>query len=341
MSLIDPREGFTVDATAPSNIAFAKYWGKSDTERQWPANDSLSMTLADAVAETRVQRGPQNVEDVFAYDDRLVDRSSGHKAYRHIEFLRQSLGYAESLRVETRNTFPASCGIASSAAGMAALTVGAIAAWTGSENLDALSDNGFSRERLADLARMGSGSACRSLHGGFVCWRRGNSVEEQSYEVVADESHWSLSDIIVVVSSAAKEVGSTEAHRYAWSSPLFATRLAGHGERVAAMQTAITQRDLARLGPLLESEAIEMHSVAMTAERPITYINEKTENVLTWLRTERRDGGAKGYFTLDAGCNVHVITEDKDRMVAALKRQFPEAELLIDQVGSGPKLSRR
>ena len=152
------------EATAPSNIAFLKYWGKSDSSAQWPSNNSLSMTLSNCVTQTKafVIKGSDQFE-LFFDGEEILESSFRDKVVKFLTFLKNKFSFEHYLRIDTRNSFPTASGIASSASGFAALTLAALAAWNESESLTDLENHGLSREVLADLARLGSGSACRSL----------------------------------------------------------------------------------------------------------------------------------------------------------------------------------
>lgn len=332
-------------ARVPSNIAFVKYWGKRDTTLQWPANDSLSMTLSAAHTITSAQiatGGPDRIEA----GGTLLSGKRLDKARKHLDFLRAELGFAAPLLINTKNSFPSDCGIASSASGLAALTVAAIAAWTDAGTLADLDAEGFDRRRLAALARRGSGSACRSLFGGYVAWQAGGSPAEQSVRVVRDAESMPLVDLIVIVSTAAKTHGSTEAHQTAWSSPLFAPRLAGLPERFARVESAIKRGDFSALGHEIETEALEMHAVMMSSTPSANYFAPQTSEITAWLRRERLRGEFEAYFTIDAGPNLHVICEPKaaDYVASRIQAAFPTQsgaplEVLRDHTGSGPVLN--
>lgn len=317
------------EVLAPSNIALIKYWGKRDAALQIPANDSLSMTLATAFTCTRaaVAESPSLTS---------AHGALGSKAERHLAFLKAELGFDAPLAITTKNSFPAACGIASSASGLAALTIAAIAAWTGASSFDELAVAGFSRARLANLARRGSGSACRSLYGGYVQWH----ADTQDVSVTLPPDHWQLADIIVVLSDAPKAVSSTDAHAGAWASPLFAPRLAGLPERLAQVRGALVKRDLAALGDAIEIEALEMHAVMMSGQPAANYFTASTSRFLCWLREERRAGRLAAWFTIDAGPNVHLICEaaDSEHISKAVELAFPEARLIRDHTGHGPTL---
>ncbi len=328
-------------ATAPSNIAFVKYWGKADADSQWPANDSLSMTLRHAVSRTSAQ--------IIDAEDHLVtfeglaigrDQRIGNRIFRHLDRLAQHGGFTEKLRIQTQNTFPAGCGIASSASGFAALTLSSLAAWTHTESLGELINESFSPELLANFARMGSGSACRSLFGGYVVWRKGKRPERQLVRSVYDAAHWRLCDLIIIAAPGEKAVTSTEGHSAAWTSPLFGTRLAGIPERIKSIKRALKQRDISLLGRAMEDEALDMHAVMMTSQPALHYLHENTFAILQWVRQYRHKNDVPVFFTLDAGPTVHLICESEvaEQVHSDLKSRFPEFAVLRDEVGPGPQL---
>lgn len=322
-------------ARVPTNIAFLKYWGKSDEQSQWPANDSLSMTL-DLYTETwaSAERG----RFPFASTDSIEDTDPFfHKALRHLKFLAKHLNFQEPISIQTHNEFPAGCGLASSASGLASLTLAAIACWTRSSSFEELEKNGFSRERLASLSRLGSGSACRSLWGGFVYWQKGANISSQTVAPLFPKEHWALRDCVVILSDVEKSVSSTEGHRYASSSPLFQTRLQHLPQRLEAMKEAIAKRDLPQLGNLLEEEALEMHEVMATSTPPCVYMTGSTFNFLSFLAQSRAELGIPMYFTLDAGPNVHVIYQEDDK--DKVQDLFKEYKTIDVAIGAGPSIS--
>ena len=375
----------TYIATAPSNIALVKYWGKIAGGEQLATNDSLSMTLENAKTTTAVRilqaaltsdtlirtdlpkdsaLQLSSRDEIYfdgqlmprpdhsrqsKYDSKLTD-SSFFKAYNHLHRLRmlltgagnnrQSQSAMFSLQVETSNSFPTSAGIASSASGLAALTLGALACWTGSASFSDLERQGFPRNRLADLARLGSGSAGRSLYGGFVRWRTCQGSVNQSFEPLRGLEQADFSDIIVLVDATKKTVPSSLGHPTAVTSPLFATRLAGVEERLNLIEQGLRMGNLCRIGRYIEDEALEMHSVMMTSSPPQKYIGTATSRVLECIRKGRSEGKAKMWFTLDAGSNVHVLTprDQSSRVQAYLAANLPDHELYLDGYGSGPTL---
>lgn len=330
-----------VRAVAPSNIAFLKYWGKRDAARQWPANDSISMTLS-SLATTTEARIIDSADHAFSFQNQNIPRGDARfaKAYRHLDRLAEMHGFREKLALASANSFPMGAGIASSASGLAALTIAAIAAWTRSSSLAEMEARDFDRQRLAHLSRLGSGSAGRSLFGGYVRWSAGESPDQQNFSPEFDARHWALNDSIVLFSKSEKSKSSTDAHGDAWSSPLFRPRLAGSPDRMQRMLRAMEKRSMAELGPLLEDEALEMHAVMMTTTPPQNYLSEDALRFLVDLREARRRGHFEAYFTIDAGPNIHIIhcDEEKSRLRSWLETRFAASELLHDQVGTGPSV---
>ncbi len=338
-----PSHADTFTAIVPSNIAFIKYWGKRDEKAQWPTNNSLSMTLSNARTETKAAliSGSEHEIWVAKTPGGPLERVYDGKAKRHLDFLSQELNSKQCLRIESRNTFPTGAGIASSASGLGALTLAAISALTNQASFDGLETAGFPRQRLAALARLGSGSATRSFFPGFVAWDAGDEPNRQVVSQVVSPEDWLLADLIVVVAKEEKTISSTEGHRSAWTSPLFLPRLAGLKERFQHVEDSLKNRDLTRLGEAIEAEALEMHAVMMTSTPPIHYLTKESFAFITWLR-QMRSKGLPAYFTIDAGPNIHVITELKhsDLVKTAIFEAFPHSEIIVDHVGHGPTITR-
>lgn len=322
--------------SAPANIAFIKYWGATDIERALPLNSSISMTLDQCVTlcTAELTSGPKRRDEIWLAeaDGRLTPAGPdfARRVLAHIERLRRWAGREESVRIATRNTFPAAAGLASSASGFAALTL----AVTGAFGLAP------SPGELSLLARRsGSGSACRSVFGGYVEWRAGEMAEEKSHAVqVADADHWDLRDVIAVVEIGPKTVSSLDGHRRAPTSPYYDRRRELLGERLDRVRGAIRDRDLAALGPVLEEEAIDLHLIAMSSRPPIFYWSPGTVDVLRSVR-ELRQEGLEAWATMDAGANVHVICDpDSEEEVAERLGDLAAVGFVIrDGVGDGPE----
>lgn len=171
-------------------------------------------------------------------------------------------------------------------------------------------------------------------------WKAGASANEQDIVPLDEAKDFALADLIVVLSAEPKKISSTEAHRSAWSSPLFASRLAGVPERLDAVRAALAARDLERLGPLIEAEALEMHAVMLTSSPRAEYVTPETSRFIAWLRAARRQGLA-AYFTLDAGPNPHVLCRPEDvvSLLPRIQAEFPGARVIADRTGAGPLIA--
>jgi diphosphomevalonate decarboxylase len=321
---------------APSNIAFVKYWGARDLERAIPNAPSISMTLRSCRSLCTVvfHEGEGGADEVWLVEEggacRRPDAKFIERACRHLGQLRTLAGKRGRFVVGTRNTFPSAAGIASSASGFAALTIAGLRALG--------RDTGDPRE-LSSLARLsGSGSAARSVMGGYVEWPRGEGDDECFAFALAPAGHWDLRDLVVVVESEAKKVPSRDGHALAATSPHYARRLELLPERLAITRAAIHDRDLERLGPVIEDEGIELHLIAMSSRPPVYYWSAATIDVLARVR-ELRAAGVAAFSTMDAGANVHVIctAADEPAVAGALEAVTGVKRLIRDGVGDGPR----
>ena len=326
-----------VTAIAPANIAFIKYWGAHDLERGVPLNPSVSMTLSRCLStctvETRPGRSGQ-ADEVFLADAgglRPAPEPFACRIHGQLDRLRDLAGADVTFRVATRNSFPAGAGLASSASGFAALTLATLRAL----------DREPSERELSILARRsGSGSAARSVLGGYVELPGGPHEDDVYARPLASPEDWDLRDVIAVVAEEPKAVSSRDGHRRVRSSPYFRERLALLPGRLAAVRQAIQARDFHLLGPVVEEEGIDLHLVAMSAIPPIFYWSPGTLEVLGAVRDLRRDG-VEAYSTMDAGPNVHVICRpaEEPAVAARLAELGSVREVIRDGVGPGPRLS--
>jgi diphosphomevalonate decarboxylase len=289
-------------ARAGSNIAFIKYWGVADPRRNLPLNNSISMTLDALHSTTTVE---WDVTGALSTDQVTIDgaRVEGKKAERvsqHLDLIRGLAGgRRHRARVASRNNFPMASGIASSASAFAALTVAACAAL----------DLPFDRTRLSTIARRGSGSASRSLFGGYVEWERGRDDETSAAHQIFPAEYWNLRDVVAIISTVEKPVSSQSGHTMALSSPLNAGRIDSLYVALQEVRAALSLRDFNRLGAVIEQDALAMHAVMMTSTPSLLYWQPGTLEVLHAVRRWREEDGLPVYFTIDAGPNVHLICE--------------------------------
>lgn len=310
-------------ASAPSNIALLKYWGKSESVAQVPVNSSLSLTLDSFRATTQVEvigrfsptsealQAVERPEFVFRLNDH--ERPLPEKMSR---FLQQILlGFADdiALRITSYNNFPTACGVASSAAGYAAL-VGSIADLL---NLEKHFDSNELTLWLAEWARLGSGSATRSavpvsggVSGQFVAWElMSDQMTTKSYQVPAASGLAQLQHCVLVLDDSEKAIGSSEGHALAKTSPFQPLRLAQFPLRLEQMKRALQSDDVSIVASLTECDAYEMHTVMATGKTPLWYMSVDTVEALSRFVRRRNDLRLKMFWTLDAGANPHLIFE--------------------------------
>ncbi|MBI3380200.1 diphosphomevalonate decarboxylase [Candidatus Gottesmanbacteria bacterium] len=316
-------------AVAPSNIAFIKYWGKKDKNLRLPANTSISMNLSNAFTTTTVEFSADNKKDEIYFGEKRMDRKSSIRVISHLDRIRRIAKKNLFAKVVTQNSFPQSTGIASSASGFAALTLAAVGAM----------DLKCSEKDLSILARLGSGSACRSIPCGFVEWKVSKTSENSYSFSLYDEKHWDLKDIIAVVSTEEKKTSSTLGHENAKSSPLFSKRLEHLPARIVKLKEALKEKNIKKLGELIEKEAIELHMIMMTQDPPLFYWDGSTMEIVKLVRLWRNDG-LLVYFTLDAGPNVHLICESKEenKVLEKLKKLSYIKNVIINSPSSGARL---
>ena len=312
-------------ARAHSNIAFIKYWGNRDHQLRLPSNSSLSMNLASLHSTTTVEWSSALPDDSLAINGARADEPALARVRKHLDALRQRLNVDYRARVVSENNFPMGAGIASSASAFAALTVAAAAAL----GLDS------DERELSALARLGSGSAARSIPAGFVEWHAGDSHESSCAETFAEPEHWDLVDIIAIMSRSHKRVGSSAGHQTADSSILQPARVAGAAARLHEVKEAILGRDFARFARTVEEDNNLMHAVMMTSHPPLFYWQPLSLAVMEAVRRWRETDGLNVCYTVDAGPNVHCIchASDAPTIAARLKALSPQIDILQSGVG--------
>ncbi len=323
---------------AYANIAFVKYWGVVDTSLNLPANGSLSMTLSHAHATTTVawmDGIPARKADIVVIDDREPTGSAYRRTVNHLNRIRTALGVNWPARVESRNSFPASAGIASSASGFCALTIAACQALAADGKRDVPD-----RLHQARLARRASGSACRSFQGGFVEWSADGDDSTSIPRQVAGPDHWPLHDVVAVLDAGPKSVSSHDGHRLAATSPLQEARVRQVQSHLNAARSAIHARDLKILGEISERDAMLMHAVMISSEPPLLFLSAGSVALMRQIRDWRLHEGLEVYFTVDAGPNLHVLCNEADvgEVSHRLARCPSVQNILVNGPGPAPEL---
>lgn len=316
-------------AKAPANIAFIKYWGKLNEELRLPANSSISMNLSEAFTVTSVEFDKKFTKDRLLINGTEADEKEVGRVSKHLDLVRNIAKIKTKALVTSKNSFPKAAGIASSASGFAALTVAGAAA----------AGLSLSEKELSILARLGSGSACRSIPDGFVEWKMGSKSEDSFAVSLYKPDYWDIYDLIVVIGENGKKVSSTEGHAEAASSLFYESRLAGMENKVVNIKKAMKDRDFTKFGEILEAEAINMHAVMMTSVPPLYYWTPDTLNIMAKV-IELRESGLECYFTIDAGPNIHVICEEKNLNVIreALGKTPGVKNILVNKPAEGARL---
>ncbi len=319
-------------AIACSNVALAKYWGKRDERLNLPYMGSLSITMAGLTTMARFEPRTGTRSDRVVMNGAEAEPREGKRIVDFLDLVRAEGGIHGALNVAIDTNFPVAAGIASSASTFAALAVGATAAC----------ELSLTDVQLSVLARRGSGSAARSIFGGFVEWLAGGAEDgSDSYAVqIAPPEHWALGVVVAVTDAGRKRVGSREGMAQAVrQSPFFPSWLETHWADLDTIRQGILERDLGAVGAAAEHNCLKMHAVSMAAIPGLLYWAPATVAVLHRVR-ELRETGVEAYFTIDAGPQVKVICAMGQRAtVADAIAAVPGVQrVLLSEPGPGARL---
>ncbi len=347
---LEEKEAGSTVWKAPSNIALVKYWGKK--ENQIPANPSVSFTLQASCTETRLEYTKLEKESPdFSFD--LLFEGAPKESFKPkiSTFLSRVENYLPFLRkyhftIETSNSFPHSSGIASSASGMAAL---ALCLMDMEKELDPKMEMDFFYRKASFLARLGSGSACRSIKGGIVQWGRHKDIENSSdlygipypYSVhpVFEQYH----DTILLVHEGEKQVSSTLGHDLMHNHPFAKQRFEQAGKNLKALQPVFIDGNLVEFISLVESEALSLHAMMMSSMPYFMLMKPNTLEIINKIWEYRNASKTHVCFTLDAGANVHVLypENEKDQVLQFIKDELvaycQNGQYICDRIGFGAK----
>ena len=332
---------------SPSNIALVKYWGKHGN--QLPKNPSISFTLSAATTKTRVKWAPKQSDAAkhrFFFEGE-ENPKFGEKSFAFFNKIADFAPWLAGLDLEihTENTFPHSSGIASSASGMSAL---ALCVMSMEKSLNPEMSEADFKRKASFLARIGSGSAARSLYGGLVQWgalegTQGSDLLGTPYEFPVADVFTSYRDTILLVDKGQKQVSSTVGHGLLNGHPFGEIRFEEARKNMNAIQPILAQGDVEAFMKLVESEALMLHALMMTSDPYFILMKPNTLAILEKIWAFRAETGIPVCFTLDAGANVHVLYPEANEQSV---NQFVETELighcqnkqyLRDQVGGGPE----
>lgn len=322
-----------ITVQASSDVALVKYWGKKDKVLRLPANGSISMILDSLQSITTVEFLPNLKRDEVIIGGE-VEEGETSRVVKHLDRIR-ALAKSNHLikedvfaKVVSENNFPKSTGLSSSGSGFAALTMAAS---------KAIGLN-LSEKELSILARQGSGTACRCVCGGFVEWLDGETSDESYSLSFAQADSFPIRDLVTIVSEDKKKLSSTEGHDLAESSPFFKARQEKIKEKLLNVKKAILDKDFATLGELVETEALEFHSILLTSKPNILLFYPGTVEVMQAVR-KLRETGVPVYFTINTGFNVHVLTlpQYQESVRQTLQKLSAVKKIISSGVGEKPQ----
>lgn len=330
-----------VTAVSAPNIALIKYWGNRNNELRLPAADSLSITLDSP--HTTVEVEPSDTFTMRSFDEtgkeKVQTATSIARLKNHFDLTQAYLESTnrldectEHVSVVIRSQIPPSIGIASSAAVFSCLAE----AYAG-----LLAEQPLTREQISIIARLGSGSAARSVMGGFVALKNtgGDEIGSASTMQIAPADHWALHDIILVPDQKEKKVGSTEGHAMAATSPLFAERIKHIPRRMQECIDAILTKNFEKLQRVAEEDTLDMHRVMQTQNPPLNYLSDETHRIIGEIESLRKNEHLEVLYTMDAGPTVHLIcTEDARGKVEQFAQAQKGCVVLKTKIGEGSKL---
>jgi diphosphomevalonate decarboxylase len=333
--------------SAPSNIALVKYWGKKDN--QIPANPSVSFTLNNCKTITALAFAKKENDENFSFDLLFEGKPKEDFKPKIQKFLERILVYLPFLKeyhftIDTQNTFPHSSGIASSASGMAALAMNLMSL---EKALNPNMTEDYFYQKASFLARLGSGSACRSVKGNVVVWGDHANIKGSSdlFGVEFPNRVHSIfknyQDTILLVDKGEKQVSSTVGHDLMHNHPFAERRFTQAHENLQTLISVFESGNLEQFIAIVESEALTLHAMMMTSMPYFILMKPKTLEIINAIWKYRKETQIPVCFTLDAGANVHVLYPNtvKDEVLQFIKSELIDycqnGQYICDEIGSG------
>ncbi|MGZ0016228.1 diphosphomevalonate/mevalonate 3,5-bisphosphate decarboxylase family protein [Yeosuana sp. AK3] len=338
-----------VTCESPSNIALVKYWGKK--KNQIPENPSISFTLETCKTITSLRFLKKDSTEDFSFDvflDKVKKDDFKPKIQTFFERAEMYLPFLKKYHfvIETKNTFPHSSGIASSASGMSAL---ALCLMSIEKQLNPEISHDFFNKKVSFLARLGSGSACRSIEGPLVIWGKTDSIEGSSdlfgmkYPYKIHNHFKNYQDTILLVDKGEKQVSSTVGHNLMHNHPFASQRFAQANDNLTKLIQIFKSGDVYAFIEILEGEALTLHAMMMTSLPYFILMKPNTLEIINKIWKFRKETGLPISFTLDAGANVHVLYPEKDatKILEFIKNELvaycENGHYICDKIGFGAK----
>ena len=337
--------------SAPSNIALVKYWGKKENGDQIPANPSISFTLKNCKTITSVAVSSKSEKESFSFDLLFEGQPKEDFKPKIQKFFERIYNYCPYLKdyhftIDTQNTFPHSSGIASSASGMAAIAMNIM-------SLEKAIKPEISEEyfyaKASFLARLGSGSACRSIIGNVVAWGKNETLKNSSdlFGVEFSNIHSNFhhfQDTILLVDKGEKQVSSTVGHNLMHNHPFAEQRFEQAHHNIAKIVTLLETGNVTDFMSLVESEALTLHAMMMTSMPYFILMKPNTLEIINKIWKFRNETQTPVCFTLDAGANVHVLYPEnvKEKVLQFIQDELvgycQNGQYICDEIGNGSQL---
>lgn len=333
----------SVSWICPSNIAIVKYWGKHG--RQLPNNPSISFTLSNAHTETKMFFSPNETENfsINFFLDGNLNEKFGERTMKYFSSIKDYFPFIENFNfsIESKNTFPHSSGIASSASGMGALAMCLC------EMESIINGSEIDLKKASMVARLGSGSACRSIYPKMALWGETQTVQSSSNEyalpvVNIHDAFKTYHDDILIVSSGEKEVSSSVGHALMDNNVYAETRYRQAHNNIDQLMGLLINGDVETFVEIAETEALTLHALMMCSNPSFILMQPHTLTMISKIRNFRKETKLPVCFTLDAGPNIHLLYphEIKDHVEkfieSDLKSLCQDGLIIKDFVGNGP-----
>ena len=333
--------------SAPSNIALVKYWGKKD--HQIPANPSISFTLNNCKTITKLTFEKKINDGKFSFDLLFEGQPKEDFKPKIQKFFERIFEYCPFLKdfhftIDTQNTFPHSSGIASSASGMAALAMNIMSL---EKVLNPTISEDYFNQKASFLARLGSGSACRSIKGNVVVWGNHAEIAGSSdlfgveFPSSVHENFKNYQDTILLVDKGEKQVSSTVGHDLMFGHPFAEQRFSQAHHNLSAIKHVLENGDVEHFIKIVESEALTLHAMMMTSMPYFILMKPNTLEIINKIWKFRNETQTPVCFTLDAGANVHVLYPEstKDKVLRFIKNELvgycQNGQYICDEIGNG------
>jgi len=334
----------------PSNIALVKYWGKQ--EPQIPENTSISFTLDACFTQTTLEYSKSESTNEYNFEIFFEGEKKDDFKPKIETFFKRIEQYVSFLKeydfvIKSRNSFPHSSGIASSASGMSAL---ALCIMSIEKELNPAMTDEYFNKKASFLARLGSGSACRSIKGEIIVWGKHTEIEGSSnlygiqFPYKVHENFKNYQDTILLVDEGEKQVSSTVGHKLMYNHPFAQQRFQQANDNILKVKEVLQNGNLTAFIAIVESEALSLHAMMMTSNPYFILMKPNTLKIIHKIWAFREETNSNVCFTLDAGANVHVLFPESEKelvndfIINELIQYCQENHYICDQVGIGAEL---